>query len=110
MKVIVEHNGETIWCRDSESGEGMASRGYLTDGTQQKIVTALIDALTQANGEMSLHQPLQQINLTVSDEQIKAVAEELRKAIAVKPTLSFTSDIEMYCPQIKITGSITTPR
>lgn len=87
MKVTVEHNGETIWSRDSESGEGMASRGYLTDGTQQKIISALINALTQANGEMSLHPPLQQISLTASDEQIKEIAEELRAHRASMPLL-----------------------
>lgn len=110
MKVKVEHNGKTIWCRDSESGSGMTSRGYLTDGTQQKIVTALITALTQANGEILSHQPLQQVSLTVSDEQIKRVAEELRKVMAAKTTLSFSSDIEIDCPEIKITGSINTTR
>ncbi|WP_250208938.1 hypothetical protein [Morganella morganii] len=110
MKVKVEHNGKTIWCRDSESGTGMTSRGYLTDGTQQKIVTALIYALTQANGEMSLQPPLQQISLTVSDEQIRKVAEELRKAMAAKTTLSFSSGIEIDCPKIKITGSINNIR
>ncbi|WP_229064469.1 hypothetical protein [Morganella morganii] len=107
MKVKVEHNGKTIWCRDSESGTGMTSRGYLTDGTQQKIVTALINALTQANGEISLQPPLQQINLTVSDEQIKKVAEELRGVMTAKTTLSLSSGIEIDCPEIKITGSIT---
>ena len=51
MKVAVEVNGEVIWYRDSEKQEGMASLGYLKDGTQQKIIAALKDALNQAKGE-----------------------------------------------------------
>lgn len=51
MKVAIEVNGEVIWYRDSDKQEGMASVGYLKDGTQQKIIAALEDALTQANGE-----------------------------------------------------------
>lgn len=51
MKVAIEVNGEVIWYRDSDKQEGMASLGYLKDGTQQKIIAALEDALTQANGE-----------------------------------------------------------
>lgn len=51
MKVAIEVNGEVIWYRDSDKQEGMASLGYLKDGTQQKIIAALEDALTQVNGE-----------------------------------------------------------
>lgn len=51
MKVAIEVNGEVIWYRDSETLEGMASLGYLKDGTQQKIIAALEGALTQAIGE-----------------------------------------------------------
>lgn len=51
MKVAIEVNGEVIWYRDSEKQEGMASLGYLKDGTQQKIITALQDALVQAQAQ-----------------------------------------------------------
>ena len=54
MKVAIEVNGEVIWCRDSETLEGMASLGYLKDGTQQKIIAALEEALFQAKGQMLL--------------------------------------------------------
>lgn len=54
MKVAIEVNGEVIWYRDSEKQEGMASLGYLKDGTQQKIIAALEEALFQAKGEMLL--------------------------------------------------------
>ncbi|WP_230677298.1 hypothetical protein [Pluralibacter gergoviae] len=51
MKVAIEVNGEVIWYRDSDKQEGMASLGYLQDGTQQKIIAALEDALKQAQVE-----------------------------------------------------------
>lgn len=51
MKVAIEVNGEVIWYRDSDKQEGMASVGYLRDGTQQKIIAALEGALSQAKGE-----------------------------------------------------------
>ncbi|HDU2486512.1 TPA: Rrf2 family transcriptional regulator [Klebsiella pneumoniae] len=54
MKVAIEVNGEVIWYRDSEKQEGMASLGYLKDGTQQKIIAALEGALFQAKGQMLL--------------------------------------------------------
>lgn len=54
MKVAIEVKGEVIWFRNSETLEGMASLGYLKDGTQQKIIAALEDALFQAKGQMLL--------------------------------------------------------
>ena len=55
MKVAIEVNGEVIWYRDSDKQEGVASLGYLKDGTQQKIIAALEEALFQAKGQMLLH-------------------------------------------------------
>lgn len=52
MKVIVEQSGETIWSRDNETLEGVACISYIKDGTQQKIITALEDAINQAKGEL----------------------------------------------------------
>ncbi|EPJ3801845.1 Rrf2 family transcriptional regulator [Morganella morganii] len=40
-----------IWFRDEEKKEGMAFVGYIKDGTQQKIISALENALTQAKAE-----------------------------------------------------------
>lgn len=54
MKVAIEVNGEVIWYRDSDKQEGMASLGYLRDGTQQIIIAALEEALFQAKGQMLL--------------------------------------------------------
>ncbi|MDA5481856.1 Rrf2 family transcriptional regulator [Yersinia intermedia] len=51
MKVSIENEGKVIWYRDSEKQEGMHSLGYLKDGTQQKIIAALEEALLQANGQ-----------------------------------------------------------
>ncbi|EPJ8693300.1 hypothetical protein Q4R40_15765 [Morganella morganii] len=87
MKVKISQNGKTIWSRDSENGTGMTSRRYLIDSTQQKIVAALIDALNQADGEMSLSLPVGEVCLTFSDEQLKKIAEELRAHPAFIPPL-----------------------
>lgn len=54
MKVAIEVNGEVIWYRDSDKQEGVASLVYLKDGTQQKIIAALEEALFQAKGQMLL--------------------------------------------------------
>ncbi|PHM31310.1 Rrf2 family transcriptional regulator [Xenorhabdus innexi] len=53
MKVSIELNDEVIWSRDEKKGEGMASVRYIKDGTQQKIITALESALSQAKAEAS---------------------------------------------------------
>ncbi|AZS56808.1 Rrf2 family transcriptional regulator [Pectobacterium parmentieri] len=54
MKVSIESNGEVIWYRDAEKLEGMLSTSYIKDGTQQKIIAALEEALFQAKGQMFL--------------------------------------------------------
>lgn len=52
MKITAFEAGEVIWMRDSGNGEGIASRGHIKDGTQQKLITALEEALEQAKSEM----------------------------------------------------------
>lgn len=54
MKVTIETPEGVIWMRDAGTGEGMASRGYMKDGTQQKIIAALEEALFQAKGQAGL--------------------------------------------------------
>lgn len=54
MKVTIETPEGIIWMRDAETGEGMASRGYMKDGTQQKIIASLEEALFQAKGQAGL--------------------------------------------------------
>ncbi|HGN2900701.1 TPA: Rrf2 family transcriptional regulator, partial [Proteus mirabilis] len=56
MKVIIENAGSVIWYRDDSKKEGMASRGYIKDGIQKKIITALESALVQAKAELQLSQ------------------------------------------------------
>lgn len=107
MKVTIEHNGETIWYRDSENGVGMASSGYQADGTQQKIITALIDALEQANGEMLPPQPLGEVCLTFSDEQLKQITEDLRLSRVSMPQLYSSRDITINSPKITFAGNLT---
>lgn len=52
MNVSIIENGKVIWMRDGESGEGVASRGHIKDGTQQKLIAALEESLEQAKSEM----------------------------------------------------------
>lgn len=51
MKVSITLNDEIIWMRDGFNKQGIASHGYIKDGTQKKIIAALEDALAQAKGE-----------------------------------------------------------
>lgn len=54
MKVMIENEGRVIWMRDKKTLGGIASTGYLKDGTQHKIIAALEDALLQAKGQAGL--------------------------------------------------------
>ena len=55
MKVqVLNDSGEILWSYDHETLEGFTSTAYLTDGTQQQIVTALEIAHQQAAGELAL--------------------------------------------------------
>ncbi|KNC93758.1 hypothetical protein GM31_18190 [Trabulsiella odontotermitis] len=51
MKVTIETPEGVVWMRNTETGEGVASKGYMKDGTQQKIIDVLESALSQAKGE-----------------------------------------------------------
>lgn len=47
--------GALLWKRQHRDGEtpsGMTAANYVEDGTQQKIIAALIDALGQARGQL----------------------------------------------------------
>jgi hypothetical protein len=54
MKVEISENGVKVWMRDSVTQEGVLSQEYLKDGTQQRIIAALEDALFQAKGQLLL--------------------------------------------------------
>ena len=54
MQVTIADNGKTIWMRNEDAQEGIASRSYLKEGTQHKIMAALENALVQAKGQMQL--------------------------------------------------------
>ncbi|MEB7063959.1 Rrf2 family transcriptional regulator [Escherichia coli] len=54
MKVEIKKDGEVIWSRDLITLEGIASLGYLKDGTQQKIIATLEEALIQAKAQLLL--------------------------------------------------------
>jgi hypothetical protein len=51
MKVQIIDEAEVIWERD-QNGSGIASRAYVADGTQQRIIDALRHALEQAEGQL----------------------------------------------------------
>ncbi|MHA0949552.1 Rrf2 family transcriptional regulator [Enterobacter ludwigii] len=46
MKIAIEQKGKVIWMRNTTTLEGIACKNYVMDGTQQRIITALEDALT----------------------------------------------------------------
>lgn len=52
MEVSIIENGEVIWMRNATTSVGVACTNYLKDGTQQKIIAALEEALSQAKSEM----------------------------------------------------------
>jgi hypothetical protein len=53
MKVCIQDNdGALIWSRTADPASGFTAENYLRDGTQQKIIAALIDALEQARGQL----------------------------------------------------------
>ena len=54
MKVEISEGGSVIWMRDSVNEQGILSTGYVKDGTQQKIIAALEEALFQAKGQLAL--------------------------------------------------------
>jgi hypothetical protein len=49
---VTNDSGAVIWARGNE--KGISCRAYLTDGTQQAIITALQSALEQAQAELGL--------------------------------------------------------
>lgn len=59
---IFDQNGGVIWERDIERGCGIASLGYLADGTQKKIASALSKALAEAQGQLLLGSVLQVVD------------------------------------------------
>jgi hypothetical protein len=53
MKVQIVNDADVvIWERGDE--RGLACRGYVSDGTQERIIDALRNALEQAQAELSL--------------------------------------------------------
>jgi hypothetical protein len=54
VKVEISEGGSVIWMRDSVNAQGILSTGYVKDGTQQKIIAALEEALFQAKGQLAL--------------------------------------------------------
>jgi len=49
---VTDNSGLVIWARDGESG--LTSRAYVQNGTQDAVIRALRNALTQAEAELSV--------------------------------------------------------
>ena len=84
MKVSVFSNdGEMLWSREITAGQpsGITSTNYLRDGTQQKIIGALVDALAEARGQLG-RLPLQVVD-TVSNVGAAAAKVDRRVPIAI---------------------------
>jgi hypothetical protein len=53
MKVSVQtQDGTIIWERTTNPTGGFTADNYLHDGTQQKIIAALVDSLAEARGQL----------------------------------------------------------
>ena len=52
MRIEISEHGQVIWIRDTRTHEGLACTHYAKDGTQQRIIAALEDALNQASAEL----------------------------------------------------------
>ncbi|MDQ1226455.1 hypothetical protein QE443_002616 [Pantoea ananatis] len=54
MQVSIKVNKKVLWVRNDQTKENIFSQSYLKDGTQQKIIAALEDALCQAKAQAGL--------------------------------------------------------
>ncbi|ECC6921635.1 Rrf2 family transcriptional regulator [Salmonella enterica] len=54
LRVTVSDKDDVLWMRDRATQKGIMSLGYLKDGTQQRIIAALEDALFQAKSQLLL--------------------------------------------------------
>jgi hypothetical protein len=53
MKVLVQaDNGSLLWWREADPASGFTADSYLHDGTQQKIIAALVESLAEARGQL----------------------------------------------------------
>lgn len=54
MKVAISVAGQIVWSVENHNGcrSGTTSVDYLSDGTQQKIIDALVRALAEARGQL----------------------------------------------------------
>jgi hypothetical protein len=65
MKVnVLSDADELLWSRQTMNGDcsGITSADYLQDGTQQRIIGALVEALSEARGELGGFRALQVVD------------------------------------------------
>lgn len=53
MNIIIQEAGNVIWAESDDMGEGICSAGYVRDGTQDRIISALEHALVCARFQRS---------------------------------------------------------
>lgn len=52
LKVTIQFGSETLWSHDGPQRGGFTSMSYLKNGTQERIVDALLAALVEARGQL----------------------------------------------------------
>jgi hypothetical protein len=83
MKVsIFAGDGKLIWSRNTKPLGGYTSESYLRDGTQQKVIAALVDALAEARGQLG-GAPLFNVVDAVADVGVTAAKVDCRVPFAV---------------------------
>lgn len=82
MKVCVQDDtGALIWSHTADPAAGFTAENYLRDGTQQKIIAALVDALAEARGQLG-RVPLNVVD-AVADIGVTAAEVDCRVPFAV---------------------------
>jgi hypothetical protein len=76
---IQADDGSILWSfQDGPTPTGIASMQYISDGTQERIVDALLAALAEAKGQ--LRRPLQVLNVIPN---VRSAASQVDNSIPV---------------------------
>lgn len=83
MKICIQtQDGTLIWERTTEPAGGFTDDNYLRDGTQQKIIAALVDALAEARGQLG-GAPLFNVVDVVADVGVATTEVDCRVPLAI---------------------------
>jgi hypothetical protein len=78
---VFSDDGALIWSRDSVRLCGSTAQDYVHNGMQRRIIDALIDALTEARGQLG--RPALQVVDTVSKVGIATAQVECHVPLAI---------------------------